>query len=167
MKNSIIQSLFAFFVTGSMLSCNSHDDFLSSQDQEVRIDFDSTRLIVVENSEQQILQLSFNRKTVKNGVLTLSISEAAQSRFITDPAISNGQIILNVNQNENSAILKIKPVNNSHPDGNLEFIVSISSTSAGFTIGDRKSVSVKLQDDDFVGPPQEVAARFDTRRALS
>jgi len=158
MKNNIIQIFFALFVTGSLLGCH-HDDLLSPQ-HEVTMDFDSTRLIVLENGEQQILQLSFNRKTVKNGVLILSVSDAAQSRFTTEPTISNGQIIVNVNQNQNSAIIKIKPLNNSQPDGNLEFTISISSASAGFAIGYRKSVSVKLQDDDSISLPHEVKANF-------
>jgi len=156
MKNSIIQIFFALFVTGSISSCHDHDDFVSPLREEVRVGFDSTTVAVLEKEEQKIIQLSFDRKTTRNGVLTLSVSDATQSRFTMEPAVSNGQIVVNVEENQQSVTIKIKPVNNSLHEGSLEFTVSISSTTSGFTIGDRKSVLIKLYDDEMM----EVKANF-------
>lgn len=157
MKN-ITQLLFASIVMG-MISCHTHDEFLSPH-QEVTVDFDSTLVTVLENEDEEIIQLSFNRITTKNGVLILAIPDATQSRFTTEPPISNGQIILTVGQNQESATLKIKPVNNSLSDGNLEFTVSVTSTTAGFTVGARNSVSMNLQDDEAPVQGKEVTANF-------
>lgn len=159
-KTNIIQIFLALLVMGSVLSCTEDEDIFLPQDYEVKVDFDSSHFILLENEAQNIIQLSFNRKTTRDGSLTLSLSDVDQSRYHMDPAISNGKVVLNVLKDQESAILKINPINNSLSDGNLDFSLEIINTTTGFTIGERKSLSIRLMDDDSIVTPQQSRANF-------
>jgi len=162
MKKSIIQILFVLFLTGFLLSCHDHEDFVNPHLEKVSVEFDSAQVVVLENEEQHLIRLSFNMPAIQSGLLTLSLSNVSQSRFTIEPALTNGQISLNVSKDQQSATIKIKPLNNSLLDGNQEFDLIITSASEDFIIGNKKSMTVKFVDDDLPAPVQESMANFMT-----
>lgn len=148
MKQNIIQITFIAFIMAFLVSCHDHDDLLYPYLEKVFVEFDSTRVIVFENDEKLAIQLSFSKPANQSGHLILSLSNSLQSRFTFEPAMTNGQINLNVLKGQQSAIINLIPINNSIIDGNQEFKLTIASASSGYSIGSRKSVSVAVLDDD-------------------
>jgi hypothetical protein len=160
MNKTINKILFALFVLSILLSCDDNEDFQIPHNEKVSVEFDTTQVMIHENEELQIIQLSFKKPALKNGLLTLSVSNTVQSRFTVEPALLNGKISLSVLKGQHSAIIKIKPENNSLEDGNLEFTLTISETSADFIIGTNESISIRLLDDDITAPGKQSVANF-------
>lgn len=117
MKKNIIQISFILCVMGFLQGCHKHDDFLSPNFEKVSVEFDS-----VQNDDKQVIQLSFNKPATQSGQLTLSLSNAAPSRFTIEPALTHGEIIVDISKDQQSATVNIKPINNSLPDGNCNVI---------------------------------------------
>jgi len=160
MNKSINKILFALFVLSIDISCDDNEDSGTSPNEKTSVEFDSTEVIIHENEELKIIRLSFKNPASTNGLLTLSVSNSVQTRFTAEPALLNGRISLNILEGQRSAIVKIKPENNSMEDGNLEFSLTISETSPDFIIGTRDSISVRLLDDDSNSPGQQSVANF-------
>jgi hypothetical protein len=143
-----------------VVSCTDNEEFHIPQNEKIIVEFDTSHVLIHENEELQIIQLSFIKPAPKNGLLTISMSNTNQSRFTTEPALLNGEISLSVSEGQQSAIIKINPENNSLEDGDLEFILAISEASPDFIIGTRDTISVRLYDDDSTDPVQESIANF-------
>jgi hypothetical protein len=155
MRKSIVQIAFAFFIITSLISCHDHEHFISQP--IVNVQFDSTRVVMLESATQQVIRINFDRPATADGSVKLLLNDVNSSRFIFDPSPVNGQINLKVYKNQQSAELKVRPVNNSYIDGNTQFNINISFTTIGFTIGDQKTITVVLLDDDTSTSPQSKA----------
>jgi len=159
MKKNIIQITFALFVIILFASCHNHKDILPLS--SVNIQFDSIQLVMREDTPQQIIRLTLDKPAIQDGSVRLSLNNPNPSRFIFEPSLVNGQINLNLSKNQQSATIILKPVNNSETDGTVQFDLMISATTGGLKIGERKTVSVLLIDDDSsVTPSSKVNADF-------
>lgn len=131
-----------------------------STNRIIHIQFDSSSVKIHENEEQLILKLSFDRSTVIEGRVTLSLSNVDKERFTTEPATVNGLINLGITRNQSVAMIKFKPVNNSISDGAHSVLMTLSDASDGFKFGTQKSVAITLVDDDSPSAPGKSIVNF-------
>jgi hypothetical protein len=160
MKNVFLKISVLFFALGIAFGCHEHEVTLPAL-PHISIAFESDRVAVREDKVHEIIKLLFDAASRIDGTVTLSIGDADQERFITEPAAVNGLISLNILKGQELATVKITPVNNSTFDGNTEIVLAISTLSDGFRFGAKKSLTVTLVDDE--GPvtlPAEPIVNF-------
>jgi hypothetical protein len=165
MRYIIVQIPFALMVIVFLAGCHDHEDFIA-EPHGVNIQFDSTRLEVRESELQKTITITFDQPASQTGTLSLLLNDAAPSRFIVEPNLVDGRIDLNVIKGQESAIVTFRPINNHLDDGDLIVDISIFKAPSGFTVGMRKSVSVKLLDDDSPASEPRVIANFNQPMSL-
>lgn len=159
MRKSIDQLCIALMAIIFLAGCHDHEDFIAPPNG-VNIQFDSTRLNVQEHLGQRIIRISFDEPASQDGLLSLLISETDPSRLIIEPGMNNGSINLNVIKGQQSAMFVIKPINNNLDEDDLLFDITIANASHGFHVGLRRTISIKLADDDSNTSTQQVIANF-------
>lgn len=160
MTTNIIKMTFAFFSMCLIISCDDEVNLIQQEVEEVSVQFNSVSLTVNESAEEQDILISFDKPVSTSGILSLSISNTEPSRFTMEPAITDGRISLSVLPNQESALIKIRPINNSMEDEDYEFTITISATSQYFITGENKTVAVKLSDDDASVPEHKPIANL-------
>ena len=158
MKKLIFSNAIVFSVALLLSGCEP--DEMIPTNRIINIQFDSSAIKVHENEEQLILQLSFDRTTVIEGRVILSLTNVDKEKFTTEPATVNGLINLGITRNQSAATIKFKPVNNSISDGDRMVLLTLSDASDGFKFGTQKSVAITLVDDDSPSEPRKSIVNF-------
>lgn len=154
MKHTIINtsSLFLFIVFLS--GCHKSEDLAPPAPSQVAMEFKLVQLSLPENETSQTVEVLLSNPALKDGTVKLSLDSINQTRFTTEPALVNGQINLPISKNQEAVALKIKPVNNTAADGNRTMIMTLTQPSEGFRLGQKKSLSLTIIDDDTTGNSQ-------------
>jgi hypothetical protein len=148
--------LFFFTLSGLISACDPHADHLDTTPFKPKISFEHDQLRITEGDSVGIARLHLDRPALQEGHVTVSIVGNGLDRVTAQPAITGGQIMLimvNIAKGEQSAIVRLKAVDNAAVDGNASFKLSLIGTSGGFSMGNMKTMSVELVDNDIAESP--------------
>jgi hypothetical protein len=154
MKHTIINTSALFLFIALLAGCQKSEDLAPPAPSQVAIEFKSAQLSLSENEPTRTVELLLNSPAVKDGTVKLSLDSINQTRFTTEPALVNGQINLSISKNQESVAFKIKPVNTPVAEGNRTMIMTLLQPSEGFRLGQKKSLSLTIIDDDTTGNNQ-------------
>ncbi len=153
-----IKSIFLGYLIMSLVACSSEDDGIPWQEpipqpSNSTIEFGDD-LTLFENAGTLEVNLEFNSKAAKDGLIQIAISIPEGLNFYTMPSAANNTITLNIIKGDNSASFSILPENDDLIKGMKDIYFELRSVSEGFTIGTKKNLTVELIDDELHGRPK-------------
>ncbi len=123
------------------------------------VQFADTQVIINENQSEKKIVLNLSNPARQAGIVSIAFTSNQLTKFVTEPAITNGRIDLPLIKGANSISFLIKPVNDTQRDGDKTLSAFILEVSSGFQIGSQHSLSVSIVDDEGPGDDR-VEANF-------
>lgn len=122
-------------------------------DEDVAIaEFSTTSGNVIENSPVGItVDIPFSLPTKGSGSLTVSVASNNATNnlnFTTIPAINNGVILLNVEDNTNRTSITIVPIDDSFFHADYSILFELTSGTGSVKVGNNKVFSVFINEDE-------------------
>src|SRR5688572_17948325 len=136
----IAAGLFAAVLT----SCNDEEN----THPQVIVEFAEEESSVSENAGEKIIELHFDKSSLENGEVEITVSPEQAKYFTTNPATVNGRLLLEVHKSQASVTFSLAPVNdmNLNQDRLIEF--TLSKSQGNFIIGDQNKFSLTIEDDE-------------------
>ncbi len=117
-------------------------------EQNSIVQFADTQVIISENQSEKKIILNLSNPAQQTGTISIVFTSNQLTKFITEPAYTNGRIELPLIKGSNSISFLIKPVNDDLRDGDKTLSALISEVSSGLQIGTQHSLSVSILDDE-------------------
>ena len=133
----------------AILTISCEDNDLSDPLQSIPIvQFESSEGIIKESEGEKIITLNFSKTFDYDATIRISVDTSKVKYFTSTPATRQGVITIFVKKNDNKAILKLKPVDNSidNPHRVINFNFSILHNE--FVLGENRSYTLTIEDDD-------------------
>jgi hypothetical protein len=164
-KNLLIKLFVIAFVVPFVTSCNEDSDPIApppSVDKPPAtlssVDFIPANAIVKENNlEGYFLQMQLSKVLTSAGEVVVDVkgSDAVYGQhFITEPAFTNGRLLLPVAPDIAIISFKVIPIDNPIITGEREIEFNISETSPNITKGSTLKESFKIYDDELTNKPK-------------
>lgn len=138
----------AFMMMAILFSCNDDetgDNPPSGSPVIVQFEDDAT---ISENAGLTKVTLTFNKPAPKDGTVIIEVTTDSPNDFQTEPAIEDDLIKFTVSEGDEGIDLAITPINNQVLDGNKEIELKLIEVSEGYTLGDKKSATITITDDE-------------------
>ncbi|HSF45494.1 MAG TPA: DUF5689 domain-containing protein, partial [Chitinophagaceae bacterium] len=144
----------AFFFTALTFIACSKDDIIpptTNPPQSVpKVEFSVESEALLE-SDFQLVQLNFNRKTSKAEKLVVSLASTNLeygTHYVTEPAAVNGKVTLDISAGAENAFIKVIPVNNDSKDDVRELRFTIATEGTTLQPYGKKDSKLVFIDDD-------------------
>lgn len=112
------------------------------------IQFTDNHVIINENEQEKNIVLNLSKPAQQTGTVSLVFTSNHLTKFVTEPANTNGRIEIPVINGSNAISFLIRPVNDTQLDGDKTLSLLIAEVSAGFKIGTQHALSVSILDDE-------------------
>ena len=149
--------LWCLFAPLFLISCSADDDNSVPgnpvESDPVLINFESD-ISILENSAAQTIEIIFDAPAIANGEINVKFTADEGLSYVVEPALVNDMLKLNVLKDQESASFKVKISDDDVIKGHKNLDLTLNSVSSGFTIGDIKTISVEVEDDELVGKPK-------------
>jgi hypothetical protein len=146
----IAAGLFAAFLTSCDDEENTHP--------QVIVEFAEEQSFVSENAAEKIIELHFDKSSVQNGEVEITVSAEQAKYFATSPATVNGKLLLEVHKSQASATFSLAPVNDTNVNQDRQIEFTLSKVQGNLVIGSKNKFSLTIEDDEL--PFTESYANF-------
>lgn len=139
-----------------LISC---EEDLEQPNPEINsvVQFDVDQLQLQENGTEHVVSLSLHKPASREGVLTIEL-DTVSSRLKSDVTLVGRKIEIAIARGQQKLNFKILPVDNQVVDGDMVYQLTLAAISSGFIIGNKKTLSVTLLDDDGQVPVQSAVS---------
>lgn len=141
----------------SLISCSTDDNDTvpgtPAESDPVLINFESD-LSIIENGDAETVIINFDAPAPTNGEINVKLEPDEGLLYSAEPAAVNNILKINVLKDQESASFKVKIIDDNVIKGHKNLSLSINSVSSNFLIGNTKSISVAVMDDELLGKPK-------------
>jgi hypothetical protein len=148
----------------AMVACKDNEYQITPQPVEpttaVTIEF-SNDIMLAENDSAAEIIIHFDKTAFKEGTILLEVSTENGTPFISDPAVSEGFIELDVKIGYDSVFFSFNPINNKSVDENRIVTFKLMEPPDGFKLGLKTEMIITIEDDEPSSIP--VSANFSVK----
>jgi hypothetical protein len=137
----ILISCLAFLVSGCL------EDQTISRPSAIQF---ASGIQSVNEGEEAIAKLTFDRAASKDGLITISVAGSAVygEHYTSDPAIVGRQLVVNVADGDQDVSFKVRITDDTKFLGEKSITLTIVSVSSGFRLGTTRQLTFNIHDDE-------------------
>lgn len=145
----------------TLLACdNDPIDEEGKNASRVTVQFQTATREIPENGNEEIVSITFNKPALAEGNLILKTGNIFDEAFATTPPSQDGMITIPIQKGDNSASLKLSPLDNAEKDGHRIALLTFGNLEEQFVSGFNKTISITVKDDETTHPIVESIANF-------
>lgn len=147
-----------FALVAGMVSCTKDDD-QAAPVSPVSVEFAEDFSVMEQNGKIDI-PIKFNKPANLNGFIIVKVSTEDEVLFETTPAVTAGEIVIDVTKGSSSALIEFTPQDDQILTGERTVILEISNESEGFIPAAKKSLNVTITDNEMAAVANFLAPIF-------